>query len=252
MPEASSGLDSARPKPTGEGGAPPIKGFIETSFLDWPGKMAAVVFLPGCNFACPFCHNFGLVSDPDQFVTLELADVLDRLSCFTGWIDGVVISGGEPTLHPGLADMCRSIKQTGFQVKLDTNGHRPNVVKSLLDQGLVDHVAMDVKAPLKDMAYRRAAGKVVDLDRIRESIGLIIASGVPHEFRSTITPDWHGEDELADMGRSLAGARRWTLQAMNPDNGWDRPVLDPLSAYMPEDIARLQSEIADPACKLGG
>ena len=252
MPEPTPNPDQARRKPSVLSGAPPIKGFIETSFLDWPGKMASVVFLPGCNFACPFCHNFGLVSDPDQFVTLELDDVLERLGHFVGWIDGVVISGGEPTLHSGLDVMCRRIKDAGFLVKLDTNGHRPGVLGRLLDAGLVDCVAMDLKAPLQEMAYRRAAGRVVDLDRIRESIGLIIASGLAHEFRSTISPDWHGEPELANMGRSLAGARRWTLQAMNPATGWDRQVLDQLSSYLPEDISRLQSEIADPACRLGG
>lgn len=128
---------------------PVIKGFIETSFLDWRGLISAVLFLPGCNFACPYCHNFTLVSDPDSLMSLPLDSVLDRLRPFVGWIDGVVVSGGEPTLHPGLEELLGLIHQEGFQVKLDTNGYRPEVVKRVVEAGLVDMVAMDVKAPLE-------------------------------------------------------------------------------------------------------
>ncbi|MBU2547522.1 MAG: anaerobic ribonucleoside-triphosphate reductase activating protein, partial [Proteobacteria bacterium] len=133
-----------------------IKGFLETSFIDWPGQVASVLFLAGCNFRCPFCHNHGLVLRPDDYPGLSWNSIRDRLARFPGWIDGVVITGGEPTLSPGLADLAREIKDMGFQVKLDTNGGRPEVLAGLIEADLLDHVAMDVKGPLDDVSYARA------------------------------------------------------------------------------------------------
>ncbi|MCB2189562.1 MAG: anaerobic ribonucleoside-triphosphate reductase activating protein [Deltaproteobacteria bacterium] len=219
---------------------PPIKGFLETSFLDWRGLVSAVLFLPGCNFRCPFCHNFTLVSRPEQYQTLELSLVLERLKTFTGWIDGVVITGGEPTIHAGLPALIRVLRSSGFKVKLDTNGYRPGVLESLLDQGLLDMVAMDLKAPLEPLAYARAAGGAVDLERIGRSVRLLQDSGVAHEFRTTLLPAWHPEPELAKMAVTLAGARRWTLQAMNPATAWNQKVLGQLPAYAPEEMDRLR------------
>ncbi len=230
-------------------GAPPIKGFIETSFVDWRGAVAAVLFLPGCDLACPFCHNYTLASDPDSYLTLELEAVLARLAEFAGWIDGVVVSGGEPTLHPGLDELLDRIKAAGFKTKLDTNGLKPGALQDLCRRGLVDMVAMDVKAPLEPLAYARAAGKAVDIAALAESIAFLIRGGAAHEFRSTIWPAWHGERELKAMGQALEGARAWTLQAMNPQNAWRPQALGEGAPYSQEDIARLQRELADPVLR---
>lgn len=246
MLERAASPQSA-PRP-GAVGTPPLKGFLETSFVDWRGQISAVVFLPGCNFACPYCHNYMLVSDPDSLETFALDDVLDRLRPFAGWIDGVVVSGGEPTLHPGLAGLLAAIKAEGFAVKLDSNGHRPKVLKDLADRGLVDMVAMDIKAPLENLAYRRATGRTVDLELVRESMEFLKTSGMPHEFRSTIWPDWHDEEALRAMARDLVGCQCWTLQALNPENAWNPEALGPGKPYSAEDLARLQHEIADPIC----
>ncbi len=224
---------------------PPIKGFLETSFIDWPGYISAVIFLPGCNFRCPYCHNFTLVSDPDSYQTLELDYVLSRLRPFVGWIDGVVVSGGEPTLHPGLPRLLELIKAEGFAVKLDTNGSRPQVLRRLVEGGLVDMVAMDLKAPLDEFAYGRAAGGAVDLEAVRSSLEYLKACGIAHEFRSTIWPDWHGPRELQVMARELAGARRWTLQALNPETAWNPQALGDGKPYLSEELARLQADLAD-------
>lgn len=228
---------------------PVIKGFLETSFLDWPGKIASVLFLPGCNFNCPFCHNHTLVSRPENFADIPLGAVLDRLRPFLGWVDGVVISGGEPTIHAGLAALCSRIKSLGFLVKLDTNGYRPEVVRELVGDGLVDMVAMDLKAPLNPLAYRRAAGRVLDLDRVAESVEFLKTSGVDHLFRSTILPAWHGQEELDDMRETLAGCRQWTLQAMNTETAWDPEPFKGLATYTSEDIENLQRDLADPASR---
>ncbi|MBF0526325.1 MAG: anaerobic ribonucleoside-triphosphate reductase activating protein, partial [Deltaproteobacteria bacterium] len=127
---------------------PVIKGFIETSFVDWAGKIAAVVFLPGCNFRCPMCHNHELVLHPEAISDYPFEIIADSLNQHQGWIDGVCITGGEPTNHPNLARLLEVFKGLGLPVKLDTNGSRPDVLAHLLAQGQVDYVAMDVKAQL--------------------------------------------------------------------------------------------------------
>ena len=224
-------------------GPPPIKGFLDTSFVDWRGRIAAVLFLPGCNFRCPYCHNFTLVSDPDSLLSIPLDEMLDRLSPFVGWIDGVVVSGGEPTLHPGLPWLLASIKEAGFAVKLDTNGSRPGALKQVVEAGLVDMVAMDLKAPLDPMAYRRAAGVAVNLTSLRDSVEFIMSCGLPHEFRSTIWPAWHQPDQLRAMGAELRGAQRWVLQNLNPETAWNKEALGTGKSFAPEELERLQGEV---------
>lgn len=225
---------------------PPIKGFLETSFVDWRGAIASVLFLPGCNFNCPYCHNHQLAADPDSLMDLPLAEVLGRLKPFVGWVDGVVISGGEPTLHPGLPALCGLLKQAGFAVKLDTNGHRHWVIEDLARRGLVDMVAMDLKAPLNDLAYRRAAGCSVDLDHLKRTIDFLLTSGVDHEFRSTIWPAWHGPRELEAMAMAIEGAQAWTLQGLRPETAWDQEALGGGRPYTAQEIAQLQKDHADP------
>jgi len=198
-----------------------IKGFLESSFLDWPGQIASVIFLAGCNFRCPFCHNYGLVLNPEKFPSIEWDDVKARLNKFKGWIDGVVITGGEPTINRGLAGLIREIRASSFKVKLDTNGSRPEVLADLLDQGLLDHVAMDVKAPLNEMAYARAAGRTGFLNKVKESLALLRSSGIPYTLRTTVVPNLHTEDDILLLAKQLAGVKDWKLQYFNPENALD-------------------------------
>ncbi|MEW5725446.1 MAG: anaerobic ribonucleoside-triphosphate reductase activating protein [Thermodesulfobacteriota bacterium] len=198
-----------------------IKGFLETSFLDWPGQVAAVLFLAGCNFRCPFCHNHGLVLAPQEYPSLEWPAVKARLKEFSGWIDGVVVTGGEPTVSPGLEGLIREIRAAGFQVKLDTNGSRPEVLASLLEQGLLDHVAMDVKAPLDEVSYARAAGRPDFLEPVRQSLEILENAGVAYTLRTTVVPDLHSERDLFKMAEQLRDAPQWNLQNFNPENALD-------------------------------
>lgn len=225
---------------------PVIKGFLETSFLDWKGLISSVVFLPGCNFRCPYCHNFQLVSEPEGLMSFEPRDVFDRLRPFVGWIDGVVVSGGEPTLHPGLAELMGRFKEMGFKVKLDTNGSRPGVVEKLWRAGLVDMVALDIKAPLEPLAYRRATGVNADLDAVRSTLELLKSCGVDFEIRSTIWPQWHGAKELVEMASQIGKVPRWTLQALNPQSAWDQQPFEGGEPYTPQELERLQTSLADP------
>lgn len=222
-------------------GLPPyeIKGFLETSFLDWPGQVAAVIFLGRCNFRCPFCHNHGLVLQPDAFPNFDWTGLKTRLSRFVGWIDGVVVSGGEPTLDPRLAELAREIKGMGFKVKLDTNGSRPEVLRGLWDRGLIDHVAMDVKGPLDEVSYARAAGRPGFLGPVMETLSWLESSAVPYGLRTTVVPGLHTEHDLTLMARQLSQAPEWTLQNFNPENALD-PVLRRTDPWEPDYFQDLQ------------
>jgi pyruvate formate lyase activating enzyme len=199
-----------------------IKGFLETSFVDWPEGICAVLFLPYCNFRCPYCHNHDLVLDPERFETLSWDFIHGRLQTLTGWLDGVCVTGGEPTLHPDLPDLLSGIKSLGFPIKLDTNGTNPEILRFLVAEGLVDYVAMDVKGPLEADQYSRCAGVRVDLGPIRESIDFLLSGAVSYQFRTTLVPRIHSPEMMARLGRDLKDARQWSRREFRAGN-----VLDP-------------------------
>jgi len=215
---------------------PPIAGYHPTTLIDWPGRLAAIVFLPGCNLRCRFCHAEALLSDPDEVVPLE--GILEHMASREGWLDGVVICGGEPTLWPALPDLCRRFHDAGVGVKLDTNGTRPEALEGLLAAGLVDAVAMDLKAPL-DARYAEVCGvETVDLAALRRSIALLMGGRVEYEFRTTVVPTLLGEDEIRAMGPEIAGAEAWNLQQFEPDGALD-PALREVQPYLPAQLAAL-------------
>jgi pyruvate formate lyase activating enzyme len=199
----------------------PIKGFLETSFVDWPGKIASVLFLPHCNFRCPYCHNHELVTDPGRFPTVPLHHILETLRHYRGWIDGVCITGGEPTLLPELPGLIERIRQERMLIKLDTNGSHPHVLEHLINARLVDYVAMDVKAPLDRESYVRCSGVAGDLSKIVESVNLLKASHLPYEFRVTVAPTFLIEEDLMRMAHQLKGAKKFTLQQFSPAHTLD-------------------------------
>lgn len=198
-----------------------IKGFIETSFLDWPGKVCAVLFLPSCNLRCPFCHNHELVLHPEQLPTYPFAHIEKRLKSLRGWLDGVCISGGEPTLQGRLPELLQSIRDLGLWVKLDSNGTRPEVLESLISQGLIDYLAMDIKGPLEAEAYGRCSGGPISLSDIRRSMDLIRSGRVRGEFRTTVIPKWHTPAVLDRMGLEIGQGYRWIQQEFNPAQAMD-------------------------------
>jgi pyruvate formate lyase activating enzyme len=195
-----------------------IRGFIDTSFVDWDGKISSVVFTEGCNMRCNFCYNFGLVLHPQNFDLVEEDHILEYLGENSDFLDGVCISGGEPTLQKDLLQFCREIKGLGLDVKLDTNGMNPKLLKQLIDEGLIDYIAMDVKAPLNEKEYSEVAGVSLNgsMDDIKRSIQIIIDSGLDHEFRTTVVPGVHTVDGVEAISKSLAGARRLRLQKFQP------------------------------------
>ncbi len=221
-----------------------IKGFLETSFVDWPGKICSVLFLPYCNFRCPYCHNHPLVFHPEKYPTIPLREILEHLQPLREWIDGVCVTGGEPTLHFDLPRLIHEIKQQGFLIKLDTNGSNPKMLESLLETKSVDFVSMDVKAPLDPFRYRRATGTSVDIQLILKSIEILKASQVEYEFRMTVVPGLHQEDDIKLLSKQLRAGRRFVLQNFNPENPLD-PNLKNIRPYDPKRLREMEREFQE-------
>lgn len=188
-----------------------ILGLQKLTLLDYPGHTACTVFAGGCNFRCPFCHNAPLVTGGEEPLPLDEQEVLDYLKRRSGLLDGVCVSGGEPTLQDGLPGFLRRARALGYRIKLDTNGSRPDVLRALLEEGLVDYVAMDVKSSPE--GYERACGRPVDLAAVRESIALLLEGRTDYEFRTTVVAGLHDEQTIARAAQLIAGARRYFLQA---------------------------------------
>jgi len=189
-----------------------IHGFQKTTLLDYPGHIAATVFTGGCNFRCPFCQNGSLVLEPDSQPFIPEEDVLAHLRKRRGILEGICITGGEPTLAGGLREFILQCRELGYLVKLDTNGYRPEVLGGFLQEGILDYVAMDIKASPGN--YERAAGcPGCHMERIRESIRLLRESSISYEFRTTVVKGIHLAEEFEEIGRLLAGSTAYYLQA---------------------------------------
>ena len=188
-----------------------IHGFQKMTLLDYPEKVACTIFTAACNLRCPFCHNAGLVTKIESAERIDEAEVLAYLQKRKGILDGVCITGGEPTLQNDLADFIRKIRALGYAVKLDTNGTNPAVLQSLLDEGLLDYVAMDIKnTPEK---YAATVGvPSFDVTPIRQSIDLLLAGRVDFEFRTTVVEEYHTPEDIGEIARWLSGAPRYFLQ----------------------------------------
>ena len=187
-----------------------IHGLQKMTLLDYPGRVACTVFLGGCDFRCPFCHNFELIDGTARPV-MDEDELLAFLRKRTGLLDGVAFTGGEPCLHPGLPALLEKVRALGFATKLDTNGFHPALLRQILAEGLADYVAMDVKnSPAK---YAATCGvDAVDLDLIRRSIALLMNGGADYEFRTTVVSELHEARDFEEIARMIAGARRYFLQ----------------------------------------
>lgn len=188
-----------------------IHGFQKMTLLDYPGRVACTVFTAGCNFRCPFCHNAGLVTHLDTAARIDEQEILSYLVKRQGILDGVCITGGEPTLQRDLPDFIRRIRELGYVVKLDTNGADPQTLAALLDEGLLDYVAMDVKnCPER---YAETVGiKDFDLAPVQKSIELLLSGRVDFEFRTTVTDELHTPQDIGALAAWIKGAPRYFLQ----------------------------------------
>lgn len=215
-----------------------VCGFEKFSMVDYMGKICCTVFTGGCNFRCPFCHNGSLVVGDVKSNAIDVEDVLSYLRKRKGLVDAVCVTGGEATLQTGLAEFYRSVKAMGYLTKLDTNGLRPQVVRDLLDEGLLDYVAMDIKnSPEK---YPLTTGIAsVDLDKINESVELLKTCGVNHEFRTTLIEEFHTEDDMKKIADWVSGARSYYVQGYNDAEGCIEHGFTPVSKQKAEKYLEL-------------
>lgn len=187
-------------------------GIQKLTLLDFPGKVACTLFTKGCNFRCPFCHNASLVVRSEEQQMYENTEILAFLKKRVGILDGVAITGGEPTLMPGLYDFIKEIKEMGYAVKLDTNGTRPEILKKLVNDGLLDYVAMDIKNTPEKYAYTCGLPEKYDLSRIEESKNFLMSNEIDFEFRTTVAKPFHEEADFYKIGEWLRGNEKYFLQ----------------------------------------
>jgi pyruvate formate lyase activating enzyme len=213
-----------------------IKGLEKFAPLDFRGFISSTIFLGGCNFRCPYCHNADLVLRPQTLTTIPLDFFVSYLDSRKGWLEGICVSGGEPLLDDHLEILLRLIKERNLLVKLDTNGSRPDRLEDLIGAQLVDQVAMDVKAPLG--RYREVTRSDVDGDAIVRSIEILRESGLSHMFRTTLVPGLVGERDLLEVAQMLHGAKLFQVQQFSRRNTVDTDYLH-LQPFPPDEVSRM-------------
>lgn len=216
-----------------------ILGWSKTTLLDYPGHVASTLFLQGCNFRCPYCHNPELVLDGerDGQVSLDLNEVIAYLATYSRMLEGVCLTGGEPLLQKGLPELCRRIRALGLRIKLDSNGSLPERLEPMLEASLLDYVAVDIKGP-PDKIHSIAGTTIPEADLVaatEATVELLRASAVPYELRTTLVPGLLNEDELTGLGEWLGGGHRYFLQQFRPGKCLD-PLFSDLPAYPPDYV----------------
>jgi len=213
-----------------------VGGYIPTSFLDWEGRVAAVIFTSGCNFRCPWCHNAELALGRAEGIPLQgvLTDIKRRAK----FLDGIVITGGEPTLWPGLQNLLKELREAALPAKLDTNGSNPDVLRKILEDKLTAHVEMDVKAPFDDIVLSRVTGVQIQSRVIEDSVRIIKSLAASYSFRTTWSPHILSEAELRRIAEDLEHDPCWVIQPFVPVNCLDPKWLD-FPKTEPEEIRRI-------------
>lgn len=219
-----------------------IGGYQKLTLIDYPGKIATTVFTVGCSFRCPFCHNPELVLRSQFPAPNKMEEeFFKHLEKRVGKLEGVCITGGEPTIQPDIIEFIKKIKDMGFAVKLDSNGTRPDVLRKVIKEKLVDFIAMDIKSSPEN--YSKTVGLKADIARIKLSVKFIVSSGLPYEFRTTVVPGLHTEEDFRKIGKWLDGAKSYYLQEYR-----DGIILDPKlrkkSKNKTVDLEKIKKEIA--------
>lgn len=214
-----------------------IKGLAKTTLLDYPGHVAATLFVGNCQFKCPFCHNGSLVTQASALPNIPLEEVYTFLEKRKGVLDGVCITGGEPTFQPDLRELLYNIKEMGYLIKLDTNGYDPVQLDHLFKEGLIDYVAMDIKNSQEK--YATTAGRNdLDLTRIKLSVDLIKDSGIDYEFRTTVVRELHSKDDMLSIAKWLKGAKAYYLQSYVDSEDVIMPIF---TSYSKDELMEIKS-----------
>lgn len=219
-----------------------IGGFQRFSLIDYPGKICAIIFTQGCNFRCPYCHNPELISFKTSQNSISEKEVFSFLKQRKGKLDAVEITGGEPTLQLDLVEFLERIKGMNYSIKLDSNGSHPEVIEKIIKSKLVDYLAMDIKAPLRK--YQKITGSNINPHRIKQSIDLIMNSGLDYELRTTIVKSQISERDILEIGRLIRGAKLYILQKFIPSKTLDRRFLNE-TTYSDEEFEYLKKILKD-------
>jgi pyruvate formate lyase activating enzyme len=221
-----------------------IGGLQKLTLIDYPGKIACTVFTVGCNFRCPFCHNPELV-DQVKYLSDLISDseFFDFLKSRQSLLDGVCVTGGEPTLHKDLPEFFKKIKDLGFKIKLDTNGTNPEMLENLLKDKLIDYIAMDVKTNLKN--YEKVVGTKVNLENIKKSVKIIMESGLDYEFRTTVVPGLHAEEDILALVGEISGAKKYYLQQFRPGEKVLSREFREIKSYQVEFLREMRDRIKE-------
>ncbi len=212
-----------------------VKGFLPVSMLDWDGHLVTTLFTPGCNFRCPYCHNPDLVLNSNKLEDIDFSIVEKHLRSKKGWLDGVVVTGGEPLIFKGLEELLSRIKKLGYKIKIDTNGALPGVLYKLFEDNLVDFVAMDIKTSFAK--YSKVAGKDWH-QSIEKSIQLILAKGIVHEFRTTVVPEYVTMDDVLEIAKFIKGGRVYFLQQFSSQQVLE-PQVSNIKKYDDEHLLKM-------------
>ena len=215
-----------------------IGGLQKISLIDYPKELSAIIFTMGCNFRCPYCHNPELITGNANIIDIGM--ILDFLKSRVGKLSAVSITGGEPTLHSDLPVFMEQIKSMGYKIKLDTNGTNPDMLKQIINDKIVDYVAMDVKAPLDK--YSAVAGVGVDVSNIVESINIIKESDINYEYRTTIVESCLAKEDIVSIAKMIKGAKIYYLQRFIPSKTLDPSFLNK-KTYEDEDLLQLAKVI---------
>ncbi len=223
-----------------------LGGLQKLTLIDYPGEMAATVFTIGCNFLCGFCHNSELVDAEKIKVQprIKEEDFFKFLKGRVGILEGVCITGGEPTLQPDLADFLLKIKNLGFDTKLDTNGTRPEVIEELLKKDVLDYIAMDIKAPLTQEKYEKITGVKIDIEKIKQSVEIIKKSGLRYEFRTTVLPTLHSKENIIEIAKALAPANYYFLQQFRQGKTLS-PAFEKEKSYSKKELEEIQQAVSE-------
>ncbi len=231
-----------------------FKGFQKTSLIEYPGKIASIVWVAGCNFRCPFCYNLDLVLNPEKLDSITEEEVINHLKENKKWIDALAITGGEPTLHEDLPDFIKKVKELNLLVEIETNGTNPAMLDYLIKNKLVDYIAFDIKAPLIFEEYKKAT-RIINkklFENIKKSISLVMNSNIDYEFRITVVPKLHNKEKLIQIAKQLKGIKRFCLQQFKNDVPLMENSFKNVKPYSKKELEEFYNEIKDyfKECKL--
>jgi pyruvate formate lyase activating enzyme len=218
-----------------------IKGLQKTCLIDFEPYISAVVFLGGCNFRCGYCHNPELVLNSNNIEEISEEDFFSFLDERRKWLDGVCISGGEPTIHKDLIQFINKIKEKGLLVKLDTNGYNSDLIKKLIELKLIDYIAMDIKTKLEN--YNEFCGVKVDISKIKESISIIKNCGIDYEFRTTAIPLFVTNEDIVSIGKFLKGSKKYVIQNFSPREDMIEARFKNVRPYKKEELEKMKDSV---------